>query len=217
MHQILEAPTELHTAMIRAQKAFYKICDDMGAGSIIENFLFFKGALWLAVADKYDTTKSDSARNVYTNQLSGEQDFIGIDIDEGFRMAENTLQGMIVIDPKIAYFINEHEGELHRLTSSVKNEKIKIIDYIKLKGVWGGRYFPVIWYTENWKDDAPFIYDAEYTNDLVKTYVYSIEKDRSIEKITKVFEDLGFPLRAVAEIKEILDKKSEQESEDELT
>jgi len=214
IQQILKAPSGLHKIMAVAQKAFYNECDKIGVGDIVKNFLYFKGALWIAAAAKYGSEKKVTAPNIYTDLLSthGELDFIGRDVDEGYRMSLHTSQGKLVIDPKIAYLLNSHEGEWHELTSEVIKKNLKIIDYIYLKGIWDGRIFPIIWYADDWERENLFLYDEKYTNALVEAYLADPKSDRSIKKIDQMFEDLVLPLDSVRKIQDILEEKKIESS-----
>jgi len=205
MEDILRAPSELYSAMNSAQGALFD------RHRVAKNNLYFQGALWIAATTDGDCNKEkNSPRNVRGKFLKNSkisEDFLGVDIDEGFRVAANTSQGKIAIDPKIAYLLNE-ENELNRIkvTGDIKiEEKIRIVTYKILKGIWNERPFPIIWYAPNWDVNELFLYDELHTSELAKAYMLSNEDSRKLSNIKTVFEKLKFPLVTVKLIESILE------------
>jgi hypothetical protein len=233
LDNVLEAPSRFFKAMKTAQLAFYDI--DAKA----KHFLYFKGAIWIAVANSFPTTdeKSKHPRNIYmqmgantpenppvldtqiTNAPNQTEpgtpktppvlDFIGMDIDEGFRMAEHTSQGKVVVDPKIAFLLNKHINNWKELTHGSIDQNVKIINFVELKGIWKGRRYPIIWYAEDWTPETLFLYDEKYTNSLVKKYTKAPYDAYKLSRIDKVFDDLGFPANETSAIERLL-KPQEQ-------
>jgi hypothetical protein len=193
LEDILIAPPLLYAAVTNAQKMFHKKYE------FAAHSLFFKSALWVAAVSGGELLNSKhSTQNIYT-ELSVGLDFVGVDIDEGFRMSKNALKGKLVLDPKIAYLINKHSSD-----ENVKNFT-KIVGFDFLKGVWGGRAFPVIWYCDKWDSPDLFMYDEQYNNAFAKDYCKSGgEAIKSIDYIVKIFNDLGFLDQRTAQIEEII-------------
>jgi hypothetical protein len=202
MEQILRAPDKLLSAMLSAQEEFY------GADieDIVKNFLYFKGALWIAAVQRYKATQSALfPSNIYFDLSDGSLDFLGVEIDEGFRMAGNVSPGKIVVDPKVAYLLCTNQDPRHKEICEYAIDRLRLISYKKLNGIWEERRFPIIWYSNSWADpDKAFLYDEKYANSLVDTYLSAGEKDYSVKKIEKIFKDLGFPMKSINVIKEIL-------------
>ena len=219
MSDILNAPSALHKAMGEAYAKLVRLNE-----KFVKNNLYFKGTLWIApayqyyrenfdqVLDPYEVAKELPA-NIYVEmQLNGDiydiesigsvstgLDFLGPNIDEGFRMAAHSLQGKIVLDPKIAFLLSENKPAFS------DSEYAKIVDFVSLNGIWGGRKYPIIWYTSEWRDkDKLFLYDDQYENSIVCAYTANPRRTKHIRYIEKVFDDLGFPLDEIKLIKDII-------------
>ena len=186
LENILHAPSRLYDAMVTAQRLFHE------KHTCAAHSLYMKSALWVAaVSDGEALSSARRTQNICT-RLSGRTDFVGVDIDEGFRMSKNAAQGKLVLDPKIAYILNKHE----------KSELVKIVGTDYLKGCWGGRAYPVIWYTDRWDSPDLFLYDEHNTNEFVKSYLQNGAKE--IGHIVKIFRDLGFLDVRIRQIEEII-------------
>lgn len=93
-------------------------------------------------------------------------EFLGNDIDAGFRIKTNTQDRRLVISYDLAYILS-------RDTDYLKN--IHIITYKCLKGIWHNRLYPVIWYydqkfVEGIPFEDSFYYDEIDNCMLVKEY-----------------------------------------------
>lgn len=183
---ILNAPSVLHSAMRLAKEEFYE------EHPKAKCFLYFKGALWLAAAKRNSIPEDELIENIFIEDLSTGVDFIGVDIDGGFRMSKNASQGKIVVDPKIAFILNKHKRKWRDLTDRPIVNRVKIVGYAFLKGIWNGRAFPIIWYTDDWEDKDLFLYDEQYDNEFAKNYISKSEDVQPIKHIQKIFSDLGF-------------------------
>ncbi|MCL2357629.1 MAG: hypothetical protein FWC70_10870 [Defluviitaleaceae bacterium] len=146
-----------------------------------------------------------------------ELDFLGPEIDEGFRIAERSIREKIAIDPKIAYLINGDTDTDNIEIREAAQKRMQLIDCVKLKGVWNERPYPIIWYDEN-ADRKTFSHDDRYTHSLVRVYFSTDDEERSIENISKIIDELNntldtsksiTPLASIEDIKYIL-KNREQ-------
>ena len=145
----------------------------------------------------------NTAPNIYTHLSTG-LDFIGIDIDEGFRMSKNASQGKLVLDPKIVYILNKYIEESSKLNEYNISDNVRNVGFEFLKGVWEGRAYPVIWYCNRWDDPNLFLYDEHYTNPFVKEYLSQKDHKKDLGYIKKIFKDLGFLENKIEQIEEIL-------------
>lgn len=196
--ELLEAPTLLYNAMKQAQAMFYDTDEK------VNNVLFFKGALWIAATSVYGGVYDAQSPNICIELTKG-LDFLGVDVDEGFRLSGHTSQGKIALSPKIVYFLYEHKKQWLSVTCPDIENNVRFIDFVPLPGIWGGRMFPIIWYHDNWdKLDEHFLYDERYTNRLVESYLANPNLDRSMEKIKKIFNDLRFPYESIKAIEDVL-------------
>ena len=198
LEDILKAPSMLYNAMVMAQNAFFR---EHGYTSCS---LYMKSALWMAaVSDGKVSNPANYSQNIYTNLSTG-LDFVGIDIDEGFRMSKNVSQGKLVLDPKIVYLLNKHIEKWRELEGQGIEDRVRYVGFEFLKGVWQGRAYPVIWYCDKWDGPDLFLYDEHYTNPLAKEYLSNRENEKDISYINKIFGDLGFLNKRVDMIEEIV-------------
>lgn len=98
-----------------------------------------KGTLWLG-----EIGKTIESKNIIFKDPMGFNDFIGPDIDMGFRLASKGVEKLIVIDPKIYWLLS-------KINSSII-EDIKLLDYVELKGVWEGNKVPLFFYNPSIND-----------------------------------------------------------------
>lgn len=121
----------------------------------------------------------------YAEDEAVSSDFLGPDIDLGFRISKFAERGRIVVGAELAYLLFR---ESTQASLSWVNEKLKIVSYERLKGIWDDRYYPVIWYEENWNPKSMFLYDEEFTS--VMASKIKENKTQKIEMLPKIFRDL---------------------------
>ncbi len=120
-------------------------------------------------------------------------EFIGSDIDAGFRISKYTRARRLVISFELACLM------MHR---KPYEDRMHIITYSKLKGVWNDRLYPIIWYydeTKNMKngkiisfqESIPF--DAKEIDDIYKDLR---EENRPFEGY--LYDDISKALTKVA-------------------
>ena len=66
------------------------------------------------------------------------EDFLGPDIDTGFRIGKCTQPGMLVVSMKLAELLSETPGEINPVVG-------KIVGWEELKGVWNDKKYPIVW------------------------------------------------------------------------
>lgn len=112
-------------------------------------------------------------------------DFLGPDIDIGFRVAKYSNKRKIALSAEYAYLLYH----LSKPTDLSKiDNKLKIVAFKELKGVWDGRAYPIIWYYPNWNDnDNSFDYDEHINNDIIR----NVSDKKNIEYLEKVFFEAG--------------------------
>lgn len=141
--------------------------------------LDIKAAMWLAYIDEsINITYQDISKNTAL------QDYIGVSMDEGFRVAHACTQPrMLALSFELAYIISTI---LHHTTLEADKDKsisnIFFLSYQKLKGIWFDRGYPVYWYVdaknlENEKDEIG--YDAEINNTLMQRFLDRLHYYRS--------------------------------------
>ena len=74
-------------------------------------------------------------------------DFLGRDIDEGFRMAKYAVKNKIIVSPLLAWLIWKKAQE-DEDSKKIIDLNFKITAFISMKGVWRGRKVPVIMFNQ---------------------------------------------------------------------
>lgn len=169
--------------------------------------LAVKGATWIARCFQENSlADSGSAESERTQNLiffTGEApfqdvDFIGPDIDIGFRISKYTFKGKLVVSANLGYFLSLQEHSLR--------DRLKVVEYAVLKGVWSGRRYPIVWYDNNWDEVSGRIqYDEALESPLLRR-VFDGDFE-SVAALQKVYSDVGISNEA-AELKTAIDESS---------
>jgi isopentenyldiphosphate isomerase len=134
-------------------------------------------------------------------------DFLGPDIDIGFRICKCINQNKLGIESKLAYILYQNKDEIRFKEKYDIERKARIVSYKALKGVWKNRLYPIIWYYDDWANEEDvFQYDELFSFEVQisesKFEHYSLrDKKAQISQIDKIFRDLN----RLDEIQEILD------------
>lgn len=100
-------------------------------------------------------------------------DYLGPEMDIGFRIGKCTYPGFIVISLELAYFLTDER------TCGIPGEQFHIfnVGWEKLKGVWNDRKYPILWLQlpDNFNEIKEFFYEPyklwdKEDNDLLKAY-----------------------------------------------
>ena len=163
-----------------------------------QNTLSIKATAWIAVVNKkldspFDNIAVDYFANEHTHQSIDE--FLGKDIDAGFRLKEYTQDRRLCLSVELAYL----------LSSTTRQKHLHILDYVRLKGVWNDSLYPVIWYynpevlkkcqTEMLGEGAAtpfansFRYDETDNNEIVRNYFLRGQSKRKNGKKKKKGDD----------------------------
>ena len=154
-------------------------CNDSGFKELIYRKmnidLQMKVTAWLVEAHPHDgfvdSDENKNIKNISFNTLSymnnEYQDFVGEQMDVGFRLTKCALPTIIVLSVEIVYVISKI-CEMKELTGTILDKAKNIIDNIKtvgfrkLKGVGNGAPYPIIWYSSNWDKTQELFLKAEY-------------------------------------------------------
>lgn len=116
------------------------------------NMLSFKACAWIAYTVDFDTPSEkliDNLKKVRSYNVSKQYnfcreqnllEFLGNDIDAGFRISRFTRRDHFCVSFELAYLLSKETEYFKRL---------HIISYQKLKGVWDNKWYPIIWYHDN--------------------------------------------------------------------
>lgn len=135
---------------------------------ILKGSLGVKATLWLAMCGMNETSRNiihptPSATNeLFSNKTF---DFLGPEIDEGFRIAKYAVKNRIVISPFLAnaLYLSSEDTDFQ----TIIEQNFKIVSYQKLKGIWNGRSFPIVMYLPSCKDIHDYL---EYDELELPTY-----------------------------------------------
>jgi len=180
--QEVNKTSDILESVIKASDILKEICDclHMKGNYQKENIfnnndifqLSVKATIWMAVID--------GKNNIITNLpgIDDRIDFLGRDIDIGFRIAKYVSRSKIVISANLAYL----------LSNSYINKNLRIIDYKELKGVWLEKRYPIIWYLrDNTIDNIPlsFFYDEKYDSDISDIICKILNECKTDNKLEK--------------------------------
>lgn len=176
------------------------------------NVIYLKGATWIAAVKDYKDYNSE-LKNVMPILPETAIDFIGVNIDEGFRISKYTSQGKLVLDAKLAYLLYDNKGMVDTKCNYTVSDRIKIVSYKKMKGIWGERLYPIIWYHEAWDNlDRLFLYDEYDGNEIVREIKERSDKKQALESVAqvgKILSEVGAK-KDVERINKILENNKKQ-------
>jgi len=144
-----------------------------------QNMLSIKATAWIAVVNETMNTPFDNIEFDYSSSSRNQsiREFLGKDIDAGFRLKSYTQDRRLCISMELAHFLSQNG----------QSDKLHIMDYVRLKGVWNDNLYPIIWYhnvalvescqREMTDQDLEtgfeesFRYDEASSNEMVSKYV----------------------------------------------
>jgi hypothetical protein len=202
---LLKLPADVYSTL----KFIINGLTDYNKDSVVQ--LSVKATLWSAViSDKNPGNNEIKLFNVITVEETPYKkilDFLGPDIDTGFRIAKYASPGKLVIDAYLAWYISQYDSK----QSNNITDNMRIVSLEDLKGVWNGRRYPIIWYTNDWtNEDTVFQYDEEYSSEIVKRIkekgMQSLQKSESLDKILKEVNLLNYAKQFDENIKKYSDR-----------
>ncbi|WP_394897198.1 NUDIX hydrolase [Clostridium paraputrificum] len=197
--------------------------------NIIKPNIDVKASVWIA---KCTANESGKDNYIYLNALSNNQDssmilgqdfkqmdFLGPDIDEGFRIGKYCSRKKVTISAKLAYiiyYLAEEKDIFSDLDKKSINELFKIVYYTKLRGIWDERLYPIIFYTHKWNDkDELFNYDDYLIDDIVKNFSkIKNNEECHIGYLKKILNDLNLKVEIEELANEIIVNKYVDEQGD---
>lgn len=199
--KVINSETELFEVIpgsFRVLTSIMKHLNNTFPGSL--ESLSLKGTIWCAPVVtppgeelKDLDVKESKARNFALNfpheNHSTQKDFIGPDIDIGFRISKYSEKEKVVISADFAYLLLEANAPAgFKKNDLIKN--LKIVSYEDLKGIWNDRYYPVIWYYEDWENiKETFAYDERFKSKIVNNVC--LGQVEPLEEIRKIFDQLN--------------------------
>lgn len=149
-----------------------------------QNIISLQASAWIGVVtdgrkirDKSYRGEVDNVLDIFEEKNQGKfYEFIGSDIDAGFRIKKFTRSKRLVLSFELANLISKKE-ELC--------DNIYIITYKSLKGIWQERLYPIIWYynrkmNANRTLGSSFPYDLRDEDNLYKEYFQNRSENGAI-------------------------------------
>lgn len=165
---------------LKNEKFFENIDEDFSYKEIDwmkkSNILAVQSAAWLAIILNGENSLFLPYDNIFKkyriNDSQKINEFLGQDIDTGFRIKKETQDRRLVVSVELAKILSDKPEYLSRLN---------IITYKSLKGVWQNRLYPIIWYHDSKVSgvsfEDSFYYDETTYSQLSKAYFLNREKD----------------------------------------
>ena len=158
--------------------------------------IYIKASIWIAGFPTQDKSSSNNMK--FTNHLLG-QEFVGENIDEGFRLASCSKADHLVVDPKIVYILNYYDKKLKKennmleLISDIHDtvSALYLMEFCKCKGVWDERDYPLFWYIKD-INSKKLIYDETVGKQKLRDHIlyklsFSNTTKRDKKNINKTF------------------------------
>ncbi|MDM5235323.1 NUDIX domain-containing protein [Bacillus cereus] len=162
-----------------------------------------KSTIWLAQIE--DKTKQENISGFSKNIVflvdgvrgEGAKDFLGPDIDRGFRLSTYAHKQKVVVSPELVHIVSlrrDIESRIEKEQRYKIDKDLRIVNYQKLKGIWNDRLYPIIYFYDDWnKIDETFDYDDIINKSPLLTDMLSDKSNSElkIQYINRIFEDLG--------------------------
>ncbi|MCI8294487.1 MAG: hypothetical protein HFG22_01090 [Lachnospiraceae bacterium] len=112
---------------------------------VILSTLGIKATAWLAECyDQADPAASNIIYHPTTTPFNERRiDFLGREIDEGFRIAKYAIKDKLILSPLLAWMIWK-TAQSNKDDAKIVASNFKIISFIAMKGVWRGRKVPLV-------------------------------------------------------------------------
>lgn len=176
--------SELYKLLDTSWKVLDKICNSLDTptkNSPVK--VSVKATLWLAEIDKKETIhvekdykeeSSFSKKNINIALKDSDYntiDFLGPDIDAGFRLSQFSSHNKIAIDARLAWILLKliSENQYHNYLEN----NAKIVSFKILKGVWNEKPYPIVWYLPKWNNEKLFYYFEEENKNSIAYEIVS--------------------------------------------
>lgn len=161
----------------------------------INSMLGIKATAWLA--ECYESIEAGCPNIVYRQTLDycDMIDFLGRDIDEGFRIAHYAAKNQMILSPLLAWAIwrwAENDGD----TKKIVDANFRITAFLELKGVWSGRKVPIVMYHSEFSNLTEHLaYDdtelAVYENlKNLDMSMFLSDARFQVSRLDKIFQDI---------------------------
>lgn len=177
-------------------------CQDVE--KVILSTLAIKTAAWIAECkNELDCHATNIIYCPKTTTVSSDRiDFLGREIDEGFRIAKFAVKDKIILSPLLAWLIWKSAQE-NPDDKKIIQANFKITAFANMKGVWRGRKVPIVMFHQKFEK-----FDEVLEYDELDYETYSNVKEAGIEKFP---EDKRFNIEKIDSI--LLNVHKQEEAE----
>ncbi len=175
----------------------------------MQNILSIKASSWLAIVANDINAKCSNLENAYLHYNNfqsmknpGFFEFLGKDIDAGFRISKETRDRRLVLSFELAYILKMKTDYL---------SKLNLITFKRLKGIWHEKLYPIIWFhdREKFKNisfEESFKFDELEEDELSREY-FNNRKEGNISNISQyIYEDINIALDKILEDRNLKSK-----------
>ena len=177
-------------------------CQDVK--KVILSTLAIKTAAW--IAECKDESDNHATNIIYCPKVSTTSndriDFLGREIDEGFRIAKFAVKDKIILSPLLAWLI-WRAAEENPDNKKIIQANFRITAFVNMKGVWRGRKVPIVMFHQNFEN-----FDEILEYDELDCETYSSIKEVGIENFCK---NKRFNIEKIDSILANVHKKEEAE------
>ena len=177
-------------------------CQDVK--KVILSTLAIKTAAW--IAECKDESDNHATNIIYCPKVSTTSndriDFLGREIDEGFRIAKFAVKDKIILSPLLAWLIWK-AAEENPDNKKIIQANFRITAFVNMKGVWRGRKVPIVMFHQNFEK-----FDEILEYDELDCETYSSIKEVGIENFCK---NKRFNIEKIDSILANVHKKEEAE------
>lgn len=133
----IKSRKQLHWLTVAFLCALRTIDRKVAARPVADQGLRIKGSAWIAGFPVRNRIVELPMLRTSNNAVPV-ADFLGPDIDTGFRIGKCTRPGMLVVSVELAELLSECPADMNPITG-------KIVGWEQLKGVWDDKRYPVVW------------------------------------------------------------------------
>lgn len=193
---------EIYLTLDEVYKNMQILNDKIDAGIICDkesgNILSIKATAWIAAISR-DCMHTDNIYSEYQiNDNRKQAEYMGPDIDAGFRVSYFTSKNRLVISFELAALLHSYNeithktGIKHDLEIEKMFSRVNLVTFKKLKGVWDDHLYPIFMFHGD--DSVSFIdsleYDSRYKEGIFKEYFDDLyDRERSLGNDFKRYED----------------------------
>ena len=180
--------------------------------------LSLKSTIWLAPVMFIEGEELKNLGKIKTKNIAFEVnfenqtsliDFVGPDIDTGFRISKYAEKGKLVVSAELAYmiFIVDLKKELF--------SNLKIVSYEDLKGIWDDRFYPIIFYYDDWNHiKNSFKYDDRFKskiiNNICSDNVENLDKLETIFQQLRFCEEINYIMTELESAEKVIEEKAKE-------